>query len=288
MACSMAARKKFRRLGTAGFQGEFGAFSQSAVIKLLGSDVKARPFATFAEVFAALRNSSVQFGVIPIENSLHGSILENYDHLLKCGFPIVGETSMRISHQLIAMPSVSFRSVRRVFSHPVALNQCRNFFAENPQLEPIPFYDTAGSVKMLLKEKPKDGAAIASAEAAEIYSGKILKKSIEDDRRNFTRFFLLTKQKSTLVPVSAHAKVSLTFTTSNSPGSLFRAMACLALRNLNLIKIESRPLIGKPWEYRFYVDFLGSLQNPAVKSAISNLIEMTQSCQVLGNYESLP
>ncbi len=141
---------------------------------------------------------------------------------------------------------------------------------------------------MLRAELPPDAAAIASADAAQIYSGRILKRNIEDDQQNFTRFFLLTKQKSTLVLEMLTAKVSVTFSAANTPGALFRALACLALRDLNIIKIESRPLIGQPWEYRFYVDFLGSLQDTRVRSAIANLSEMTQSCKVLGNYQPTP
>ncbi len=270
---------------SAGFQGEPGAFSQSAARKFLGEAVETRPYSSFRDVFEALKAGAITHAVIPIENTLHGSVLENYDHILEYGFPIFGETSIRIAHQLIAMPGVRLRDVKRVYSHPVALNQCRLFFQANPTLEAVPFYDTAGSVKMLSEEVPKDAAAIASAGAAQIYSGRILKRNIEDNRENFTRFFLLTKQKSTLVPPSPTAKVSVTFSAANTPGSLFRAMACLALRDLNLIKIESRPLIGQPWQYRFYVDFLGSMQDATVQNAIANLSEMTQSCQVLGNYQ---
>ena len=270
------------------FQGEFGAFSQTAARKLLGPNINTIACQTFRDVFEALQNNETGYAVIPIENTLHGSVMENYDFILEYGFPICGETSIRISHQLIAVQNVSFSKVRRVFSHPVALNQCRVFLQNNPQIEAIPFYDTAGSVKMLQSEMLMDAAAIASEDAAEKYSGAILKRNIEDNRHNFTRFFLLTKQKSTQVSSTKTAKVSVTFSAANSPGSLFRALACLALRDLNIIKIESRPLIGKPWQYRFYVDFLGSMQNPTVQNAMANLAEMTQSCQILGNYQPTP
>jgi prephenate dehydratase len=286
----MKASKTFRNSKahmTAGFQGEPGAFSQSAARKLLGESVETRPFVSFRDVFDALKSNQITHAVIPIENTLHGSVLENYDHILEYGFPICGETSIRIAHQLISMPNVSLRHVKRVFSHPVALSQCRLFFQHNAGIVATPFYDTAGSVKMLSQELPPDAAAIASADAAQIYSGRILKRNIEDNRRNFTRFFLLTKQKSTLVYAGAW-KVSVTFTAANTPGSLFRALACLALRDLNIIKIESRPLIGKPWEYRFYVDFFGSVKDASVRNALANLSEMTQACQILGNYQPTP
>jgi prephenate dehydratase len=269
----------------AGFQGEPGAFSESAARKLLGESVKTFPVPSFRDVFESVKSGTVTHAVIPIENTLHGSVLENYDSILEYGFPICGETSLRIAHQLIAMPGVGWRQVRRVFSHPVALSQCRRFFLENPHIEALPFYDTAGSVKMLRHELLTDAAAIASEAAARIYSGKILRKNIEDNRQNFTRFFLLTKQASVEVPAAAGSKVSVAFSAANTPGSLFRAMACLALRDLNIIKIESRPLVGQPWEYRFYVDFLGSMKDVTVQNAIANLAEMTQSCKVLGNYE---
>jgi len=279
---------KNHKTAVAGFQGEPGAFSQSAARKLLGESVQTQPFSSFRDVFDALRSNRITHAVIPIENTLHGSVLENYDHILEYGFPICGETSIRIAHQLIAMPDVSFRDVRLVYSHPVALSQCRIFFQKNPGIKATTFYDTAGSVKMLSEERPGNAAAIASSDAAEIYSGRILKRNIEDNRQNFTRFFLLTKQKSTVVSPSAKSKVSLTFTAANTPGSLFRAMACLALRDLNIIKIESRPLVGKPWEYRFYVDFFGSMKDTAVQNALANLSEMTQACHVLGNYQPTP
>lgn len=272
----------------AGFQGERGAFSESAARKLLGERVKAQPYPSFRDVFEALKAKEIGYAVIPIENTLHGSVLENYDHILEYGFPISGETKIRIEHHLIAMPAVNFRHLRRVFSHPVALNQCRRFLAENDQIKGIAYYDTAGSVKMLREERPPDAAAIASEDAARLYSGKILRKNIEDDRKNFTRFFLLTKQASAGYPTGGNAKVSITFSVANKPGSLFRAMACLALRDLNIIKIESRPLVGQPWHYRFYLDFFGSMKDQTVKNAIANLSEVTQSCQVLGNYEPTP
>jgi prephenate dehydratase len=186
--------------------------------------------------------------VIPIENTLHGSVHENYDHLLNFDLPIIGETHVRISHSLIACPGVSFRKIRKVYSHPVALNQCLNFFSKNEQLEPTTFYDTAGSVKMIMEQNLTDSAAIASSVAAGIYGAKILKRGIEDDRENFTRFFLLDRPGRPLPPRDGKAwKTSLVFTTRNTPGALFRALSTFALRDLSLAKIESRPLRGKPW-----------------------------------------
>jgi prephenate dehydratase len=277
-----------KRNRSAAFQGEFGAFSQAAAKKLLGEQIKTLPCETFKDVFEALRSNAVSHAIVPIENTLHGSIHENYDHLLEYQVPICGETSIRISHQLIALPPVRFGDIRRVFSHPVAINQCRKFFDKHPHIEPVPFYDTAGSVKMLREKSPQGAAAIASESAAAIYGGKILKTNIEDDRQNFTRFFLLTKQKEILAPAASPWKTSLVFSTRYVPGALFTAMACFALRDLNLTKIESRPLRGKPWEYLFYLDLLGRDTDPAVRNALASLEETTEFLKLLGSYRPTP
>jgi prephenate dehydratase len=271
------------------FQGEKGAFSQEAVTRLLGSLVEAVPYQRFDEVFMALKNKAVGAAVIPIENTLAGSVHENYDHLLNFNLEIVGETNVRISHSLIALPGVSFRDLRRVYSHPVALSQCLDFFSQNPHLERVPFYDTAGSVKMIVEQWLTDAAAIASALAAEIYGARILRRGLEDDRRNFTRFFLLRRpedaKRSRKTARSAKQwKTSLVFSTRNVPGALFRALSAFALRDVNLAKIESRPLRGKPWEYLFYLDLLGRADEPRVKNALAHLGELADFLRVLGSY----
>jgi prephenate dehydratase len=273
---------------SAAFQGELGAFSQAAAEKLLGKRAKMYACETFKDVFEALRSAAVTHAVVPIENTLHGSVHENYDHLLDYDARICGETSIRISHQLIALPDVRFQNIRRVFSHPVAINQCRKFFDKYRHMQPVPFYDTAGSVKMLREKSPPGAAAIASESAATIYGGRILKRNIEDDRQNFTRFFLLTKQQEIFAPSDRPWKTSLVFATRNIPGALFKAMACFALRDLNLTKIESRPLRGKPWEYLFYLDLLGRDSDPAVRNALANLAETTHFVKVLGSYRPTP
>jgi prephenate dehydratase len=270
------------------FQGERGAFSYLAATKFLGSIVKDLPCSTFRDVFEAVKSGKVSFAVIPIENTLHGSVHENYDYLLEYGFPICGETNVRIAHNLIAMPGTRFQDIRKVFSHPVALNQCRQFFQKYKQIKPISFYDTAGSVKMLSEEKVASAAAIASESAAGIYHGKILKRNIEDHRRNFTRFFLLSKQPSSSRSGTGPWKTSVVFSTENAPGALFRAIACFALRDLNLTKIESRPLRGKLWEYLFYVDLIGQADDTPVRNALNNLREITHFVTVLGSYRPTP
>jgi prephenate dehydratase len=282
----MATRKKHAL--RAAFQGEPGAFSHKAAMDLLGPEVVVQPRQRFEDVFAALRDGEADAAVIPIENTLHGSVHENYDHLLQFDFRIVAETNVRIVHNLIAMPGVRFKDVKRVFSHPVALNQCLDFFKANPQVVREPFYDTAGSVKMVMAEGLQDAAAIASAVSAEIYGAKILKRSIEDDRQNFTRFFLLRRADQPPLVLDEQGKkgwkTSLVFTIRNQPGSLFKALSAFALRELSMIKIESRPLRGKPWEYLFYVDFLGNTEDERVQRALSHLQELADLLRVLGCY----
>jgi prephenate dehydratase len=269
------------------FQGEPGAFSHAAARKLLGDDVKILPCQQFEDVFEALKSGRATHSVIPIENTLHGSVHENYDHLLQYDLPIVGETRIRIAHQLIAMPGTRFQGVRQVMSHPVALNQCLEFFRRHPQIQKIPHYDTAGSVKTLSLERPEHSAAIASEAAAEIYGGVILRKNIEDDRQNFTRFFLLQKRSARVAQNDRRWKTSLVFVTENRAGSLFKAIACFALRDLNLTKIESRPLRGKPWEYLFYVDLNGHAEGTKVVNALEHLKELTSFLKILGSYQPL-
>ncbi|HTS62430.1 MAG TPA: prephenate dehydratase [Candidatus Acidoferrales bacterium] len=277
------------RRETVAFQGERGAFSEEAARRLLGARVRVLPCARFEDLFRKVKEGETTGAVVPIENTLAGSVHENYDHLVNFELPIVAETSVRIVHNLIAPPGVTFSRIKRVFSHPVALNQCLDFFSRNPQIERIPYYDTAGSVKMVMEERLTDSAAIASRVAAEIYGAHILRRSIESDRQNFTRFFLLrTAAYARKRPVRASRgsawKTSLVFSTRNVPGALFRALSAFALRGLNLMKIESRPLRGKPWEYLFYLDFLGRDDSPVARNALANLAEISDFLRVLGCY----
>jgi len=271
------------------FQGARGAFSEEATRKLLGSKAAVLPCDRFEDLFRSLKEGRTSGAVVPIENTLAGSVHENYDHLQNFELPIVAETSVRIVHNLIAPRGVPFSRIKRVFSHPVALNQCLDFFARNPQFERVPFYDTAGSVKMLVEEGITDGAAIASSVAAEIYGARILRRSIESDRQNFTRFFLLRRPEyARRHPVRAAKnaawKTSLVFSTRNVPRALFRQLSAFALRDLSLAKIESRPLRGKPWEYLFYLDFLGRMDSPNVQNAVNHLRELADTLRVLGCY----
>jgi prephenate dehydratase len=270
------------------FQGEPGAFSQVAALRLAGEEMVPVPLPTFQGVFESVASGKCHAAVIPIENTLHGSIHENYDHLLRYDLPIRGETFIRIVHNLIAAPGVKFENIERVYSHPVALNQCRRFFEDNPHVERIPFYDTAGSVKMVMAQSLRDAGAIASAAAAPIYGARIVRKSIEDDRENFTRFFLLERPKKSariagVLPGQVY-KTSVVFTVKNIAGALFRCLSAFALRDLNMTKIESRPLRGKPWEYLFYLDFIGHTDDTAARNALGHLAELADMLRVLGCY----
>jgi len=281
----MLTKKKNPRVA---FQGEPGAFSSQAARKLLGDSVTLVPCETFDQMFAAVENQESDYCLAPIENSLFGSVYQNYDLLLKHNLRIVGEINLRIVHNLIASPETSLESVRRVYSHPVALGQCQLFFAAHPEIQQVVAYDTAGSVKMLMASRETGAAAIASAVAADEYGAQILIEGIEDDRQNYTRFFLLSAEKDLTVSPAEADKTSIVFALENRTGSLFRAMAVFALRDLDLTKIQSRPLVGRPWEYSFYLDFIGNTSETRVQNALAHLAEFASNIKVLGCYRRAP
>jgi len=270
------------------FQGEPGAFSGEAARKLLGDDVELVPQETFEKMFAAVEDGSCDYCLAPVENSLFGSVYQTYDLLLKHNLRIVGETSLRIVHNLIAAPGTKLEDVRRVYSHPVALGQCLRFFAAHAEMRPIVAYDTAGSVKMIMESREPGAAAIASAAAAEVYGAQVLLPGIEDDQQNFTRFLLLAREDLCGDPAPEADKTSIVFALENRVGSLYRAMAVFALRDLDLTKIESRPLIGRPWEYSFYLDFIGNTAEAHVRNALQHLGEFATSVKILGCYKQAP
>src|ERR1035437_10209050 len=233
-------------------QGEQGSFSHEAAMKLV-PDGEIVPCSLSADVFAALENGDAEAAVIPIENSLAGSVAEHFDMLLSHDVRVVRETRLRIRHNLIGLSGVANEEIERVFSHPVALAQCRKFLAAHPKMEAVAFYDTAGSVKQLVKSRDRHTAGIASEAAAEYYGAHILAAGIEDNPENFTRFFLVRHAAEAVSDPQAN-KISLAFSLEHRPGSLVAALAELAKMGTNLTKIESRPVQGKPWEYIFYVD----------------------------------
>lgn len=233
-----------------------------------------------AEVFDRVEVASVDAAVIPIENSLAGSVAEHFDLLLARDVFILKEFRLRIIHNLIAASGVKKAELRKAYSHPVALDQCRDFFRRNPRIQANAFYDTAGSVKHVVSENLRDAAGIASRHAAAVYKGEILAAGIEDDKRNFTRFFLIRRQKRVAPRAN---KTSIAFGLKNVPGALFKALSVFALREIDLSKIESRPMRGRPWEYVFYVDFLRG-DDEAARNALRHLGEVADLVKVLGIY----
>ncbi len=260
-------------------QGELGAFSHAAAEQMVPR-AKVIPCTTLKDVFERMLRKDVDVAVVPIENSLAGSVAEHYDLLLTHELFVQREFLLRIEHSLIAAPSVKLGDVRRVYSHPVALDQCREFFRKNAKIQAVPFYDTAGSVAHVVREKLTDSAAIAGRRAAEVYRGTVLRSGLEDNKQNFTRFFLLTREKKV---VRGANKTSVAFALKNIPGALFKALSVFALRDINLSRIESRPIQGRPWEYVFFVDFLRG-PDEAAQRALEHLKEIADFVKVLGIY----
>ncbi|GIW12195.1 MAG: prephenate dehydratase [Dehalococcoidia bacterium] len=265
------------------FQGERGAYSEAAASALLGPAIVPVPCATFEDVFQRVEAGDCERGVVPIENSLAGSVHQNYDLLLRHQLYIVGELSFRIRHCLIALPGVRKADVRKVYSHWQALAQCERYLARLG-VATAPFYDTAGAVKALAEEGRNDAAAIASRRAAEVYGLEVVEEGIEDEPENYTRFLALAREPAPRPPTEVPVKTSIVFSMTNVPGALFRALAAFALRDIDLTKIESRPLKGRPWEYVFYLDFAGHAAEGPGKRALDHLAEMATLLRVLGSY----
>ncbi|HKG20574.1 MAG TPA: prephenate dehydratase [Blastocatellia bacterium] len=274
----------------AAYQGEPGAFSDMAARAMLGPQASPTAYRTFEDVFRAVSEEEAACAVVPIENSLAGSVLKNYDLLIEHDLTILGEIHLKIIHNLIAPRGVKLSDVRTVYSHPVALAQCERFLRANPRISIKEAYDTAGSVKMVVENGRGDEAAVASRSAAEIYDARIIVEGIEDNPRNYTRFLLLALPNHPLeIPESGKPvarKTSLVFSFKNRAGALFRALAAFALRDIDLTKIESRPIEGRPWEYMFYLDLVGDSQGPNVRRALDHLAEMAENIRVLGCYPS--
>ena len=264
----------------AAFQGEIGAYSEEAAFQFFGPALHAKPYESLDDVFKAVEQDEVQFGVVPVENSLEGSISRSYDLLLDSSLRVCGEIELRVVHCLIGFPGTKSDSIRKVYSHPQALGQCKTFL-RHLGCELIPTYDTAGSVKMIKEKGKTDRAAIASTRAAEIYGMKILAREIEDNPNNFTRFFILAKQDA---PPSGNDKTSIVFSVKHKPGALYESLKELADRNINLTKIESRPTRQKPWEYNFYLDFEGHREDTRFQEALERLRDKAIFIKVLGSY----
>ena len=262
------------------FQGEKGAYSESAVYKFFGLSVDVKPCRDLTEAFESVDKQESKFGVVPVENSLEGSINQTYDLFLKHDLKVCGEVIVRVSHCLLANKGTTLKQVKAVYSHPQALAQCRNFL-ERSGWELIPTYDTAGSAKMLKEKGLKDAAAIASERAAEIYGLKILAREIEDNPNNYTRFFVLSKEDSTK---TGNDKTSIIFAAAHTPGALYQALGEFAKRGISLTKIESRPTKQTPWEYNFYLDFEGHRSEPRCTEALEALRKYSAFIKILGSY----
>ena len=273
------------------FQGEPGAYSELAALEHFGAGVNTLPCRTFEEVFAAVINANQTpppFGIIPIENSLAGSIHRNYDLMLKHQLYIVGEHQLRVSHCLLALPGVQLDEIRRVHSHPQALAQCAASLARLG-LEPVAEADTAGSARLIRGWNDPQAAALASHRAAQVYDLEILFENMEDDPANYTRFLILAQGPLEVQdPENGDYKTSLVFSLHNRPGALFRGLSVFALRDIDLTKIESRPIHGKPGEYLFYVDFRGHARSDRCRRALENLAEFGPFLRVLGSYPRYP
>jgi prephenate dehydratase len=272
------------------FQGERGAYSEAAALAYFGKTIETVPCTVFDDVFARVETGEAGRGIIPIENSLAGSIHHNYDLLLRHALHIVGEKVLRVQHCLIAHAETNIPEVRHLWSHPQALAQCEHYIKKlGVTIEAA--YDTAGAVKLLKESGRKDVAAIASKHAAEIYAMKILEQGIEDDAANFTRFLILSRSSdaTSSAPADTAArpnKTSVVFSLRNMPGALFKALSVFALRDIDLTKIESRPIRGATWEYSFYLDFTGHVAEPVSARALEHLREITTMLRVLGSYPS--
>ena len=262
------------------FQGEIGAYSEEAAFHFFGPSIHVKPCETLDDVFKTVEQDEAQYGIVPVENSIEGSISRTYDLLLESSLRVCGETELRVSHCLIASPGAKLDSIKRVYSHPQALGQCRSFL-KHLDCELIPTYDTAGSVKMIKEKGITDGAAIDGTRAAEIYGMKIIAQEIEDNPNNSTRFFILSQHDSA---PSGNDKTSIVFSVRHKPGALYDFLKELASSKINLTKIESRPTRERPWEYNFYLDFEGHREDKICREALERLEENSLFVKVLGSY----
>jgi prephenate dehydratase len=265
------------------FQGERGAFSEEAAVKLLGEEIALVPRPTFETAFSAIGDGVADYILAPIENSLAGPVHRSFDLLVESRLNILAEVVIPIAHNLIAPPGATFDELTVVESHPVALAQCEQFFTANPRLKRVVTEDTAGSVRAVVHGGDKTRAAIAGRRAAEIYGGAILREHLEDNRENYTRFLLLSPEPGEGENAD---KLSLVFQLDHRPGALYHALEPFARRNLNLMKIESRPVHGSPWQYRFYLDLQASRRDPEVAAALGELESLVVNLRILGSYVS--
>ncbi len=265
---------------TVAFQGELGAYSEEAAVQLFSASAKVQPYETLDAVFKAVETGEVKFGVVPVENSLEGSINRSYDLMLNSSLKVCGETELRVVHCLIANQKATLDTVKKIYSHPQALGQA-GAFLKHLNAELIPSYDTAGSVKMIKEMGILDGAAVAGVRAAEIYGMKILARGIEDNQNNFTRFFVLAREDA---PATGKDKTSIVFSVKHKPGALFSALKAFSDSKVNLTKIESRPTRQRAWEYNFYLDFEGHREDAVINQVLEKVDKYCLFLKVLGSY----
>jgi prephenate dehydratase len=263
------------------YQGEPGSFSEQAARQFFGTHAVLKPQQTFSDVFAEADRRSAGRCIVPIENSLYGSIHQVYDLLLKHQLFIIGEVKLRIELHLMALPETKMKSVRTIYSQLQAIGQCENFLNKLKNVKVEAVHDTAAAARFVRERHQHDAAALASEQAARTHALRILKRNVESDHRNFTRFIALSHKP---VQLRGPVKTSLVFAAKNIPGSLFKALAVFALRDINLLKVESRPLIGKPWEYLFYLDVEGNPNSDPLRQALNHLKEICTLVRVLGSY----
>jgi prephenate dehydratase len=273
----------------AAYQGTRGSNSEDACIDLLSPAAKLLPRTTLEDVFNSVSRGEARYGVVPVENTLAGSIHRCFDLLFEHDLKIIGETVRHILFAVIAPPGVALSDVRKALSHPVALAQCETFFREHPQIQPVPVYDTAGAVEIVMKEGARDSAAVATRRAASVYGGQVLAEAIQDHLENYTRFLLITPTNSKEVPSgisssTADYKTTIVFSVGHTPGALYHSLRPFAERRIDLAKIESRPLRGSPFEYLFYLDLVGRADASPVSDALNELRALAKSVRVLGSY----
>jgi prephenate dehydratase len=270
----------------AAYQGTRGSNSEDACIDLLSPAARLLPRTTLEDVFNAVTRGEARYGVVPVENTLAGSIHRCYDLLFEHDVKIIGETVRHILFALIAPPGVALNDVRKALSHPVALAQCETFFRQHPQIQPVPVYDTAGAVEIVMNEGSRDAAAVATRRAAVVYGGEVLAEAIQDHMENYTRFLLIAPSNSPGPDLQtlAEYKTTIVFSVGNAPGALYHSLRPFAERRIDLAKIESRPLRGSPFEYLFYLDLIGRSDSAPVSDALAELRAQANSVRVLGTY----
>jgi prephenate dehydratase len=266
------------------FQGESGAYSEAAAVQLLGEEIRTVPRATFDSTFRAITEGAADALLVPVENTLAGSVVRVYDLLLESTLEMCGETILPIEHQLLGMPGARMQDITVVASHPMALAQCERFFATNPDLKRVPAEDTAGSVREMMDRGEKHCASIASKRACAHYAAIILQENIQDSADNFTRFVLLLPSgEAKRYRGTSARKISLAMRLAHKPGALLAALDPFAKHGVNLLKIESRPIHGKPWEYQFFLD-VESTEGQAMEKALDEVRKTTAELRELGRY----